>query len=317
MQVLSYPFSRTEAISLQSADSALEVQPKSKTEIPIREELTRYRPPGTMKKSVLALSVLGVPIKAFKLIFLAARGGSAPKSLRCFFLNALQSSTHLWGAIADLSSSKSLMSDMGKLGRKRVLSRHTRWSAATQTTRCRVLSWRALQVWIKNNTSLVWARESSDVDVHDAVPKYQTDGDTSRYRSAHPRKCLRASAGSTQPSPLKPVRQSNFELGVITVLEIVTYISDTCIFRRRETSSHRPKQAPSPKQPLVVQLCIANSTKHTNATAAAGESLEFFSNFSGIFVESNGLSAKIVRPDDSGRTFLSIMFLSISSIRFF
>ena len=136
------------------------------------------------------------------------------------------------------------------------------------------------------------------------MPKYQTDGDTSRYRSAHPSKCLRASARSTQPSPLKPVRQSNFELGVtVTVLEIVTYISNTCIFRRRETSSHRPKQAPSPKQPLVVQLCIANSTKHINAAAAAGESLEFFSNFSGIFVESNWFE----RENHSTRTVADVL----------
>ena len=51
--------------------------------------------------------------------------------------------------------------------------------------------------------SLVCARKTSDVDVHDAVPKYQTDGDTSRHRSAHPNKCLRALARSPQPSPLK------------------------------------------------------------------------------------------------------------------
>ena len=53
---------------------------------------------------------------------------------------ASQSSIHLLrGPIAAFSISKSLMSDMEKLGRKRTLSKHTRWSAATQTTRCRVL----------------------------------------------------------------------------------------------------------------------------------------------------------------------------------
>ena len=72
----------------------------------------------------------------------------APGSLEleCCFLNAPQSSIHLRGAIAALSSSKSLMSDMGKLGRKSMLSRHIRWSAATQTSLFRVLGWRALQV---------------------------------------------------------------------------------------------------------------------------------------------------------------------------
>ena len=107
----------TEAISLQStlAESALEVQPKSKTETLLRGEgVTRYRPPGTMKMSDMALLIR-------TLIILVARGRSG--SLRCCFSNAPQSSIHLRGAIAVLSRSKTLMSDMGKLGRKRVLSR--------------------------------------------------------------------------------------------------------------------------------------------------------------------------------------------------
>ena len=135
------------------------------------------------------------------LIVLVARNFSiASASPWCCFSNAQQSSIHLWGAIALLSSSKSLMSDMGKLGRKRVLSRHTRWSAATQTTRCRVLHWKALQVLI---TIIHWFEQRKPpVDIPYAVPKYRTDGETCRYWSAHQSKCLRASARSPQPSPV-------------------------------------------------------------------------------------------------------------------
>ena len=53
---------------------------------------------------------------------------------------------------------------------------------------------------LDSNTSLIWATKASDVDIPYAVIKYRTDEDTCRYRSAHPSKCLRASA---QPSPRK------------------------------------------------------------------------------------------------------------------
>ena len=140
------PSGTTEAISLQSA---LEVYPKSKTEIPLYKELTTYRPPGTIKYSA-ACQCQSTSVGSGSAIVLVVRGRSiASRSLmRCCFSNAPQSSIHLRGAIAAFSSSKSLISDMGKLGRKRVLSRHTRWSAATQTTRCRVVGWRALHVLI-------------------------------------------------------------------------------------------------------------------------------------------------------------------------
>ena len=63
---------------------------------------------------------------------------------------------------------------------------------------------------LDNNTSLIWASKFSDVDIPYAVPIYRMDGETSRYRSAHPREFFRASAGPLQPSPLKSVRHSNF-----------------------------------------------------------------------------------------------------------
>ena len=56
--------------------------------------------------------------------------------------------------IAAFSISKILMSDIGKLRRKMALSRHTRWSAASQTTLCCVQGWRALQVLIMYLTDL-------------------------------------------------------------------------------------------------------------------------------------------------------------------
>ena len=45
-----------------------------------------------------------------------------------------------------------------------------------------------LQVLIMYLTDLT--NEDSDFDIPYAVPKYRTDGDTCRYRSAHPSKCL-------------------------------------------------------------------------------------------------------------------------------
>ena len=90
-----------------------------------------------------------ISVRSMSLMILVASGRSfVPGILRCRFSNAPQSSIHLVGARAAFSSSKLLMSDMGKLGRKRVFSRHTRWSAATQTARCRVIRWKALQVLI-------------------------------------------------------------------------------------------------------------------------------------------------------------------------
>ena len=59
---------------------------------------------------------------------------------------------------------------------------------------------------LDNNTSLIWVTKSSDVDIPYAVPKYRMDGETCRYWSAHPNKCLWASARPPQPS----IRHSNF-----------------------------------------------------------------------------------------------------------
>jgi hypothetical protein len=55
---------------------------------------------------------------------------------------------HLSGVLAVFSSCEAFMSDMGKLGRKRELLVDIRWTAASQTTRCHVLGWRALQVLV-------------------------------------------------------------------------------------------------------------------------------------------------------------------------
>jgi hypothetical protein len=99
---------------------------------------TRYRPPGTIKRYELVTF----------LIVLVVRGRSIGSvSLGFRLLNAPQRSIHLRGAIAACSSSKSLISGMGKLGRKRVLLRQTRWRASIQTTRRRVISAKALQVF--------------------------------------------------------------------------------------------------------------------------------------------------------------------------
>ena len=131
---------------------------------------------------------MSTSVKSELSIILVARGRNVvPGSLRCCFSKAPQSSIHLWGAIALLSSSKSLMSDMGKLGRKRVLSMHTRWSAATQTTRFRVLNWRALQVLI---TMLYWFEQrkllmSTYLTQCQNIGRMQKHADTDLYIQAN------------------------------------------------------------------------------------------------------------------------------------
>ena len=73
------------------------------------------------------------------------------------------------------------------------------------------------------------------------MPEYRTDGETRRYRSAHPSTCLRASARSPQPSPLKllkVVRHSNLEctsiphlLSIFNILSLLSFIFDlSCHF---------------------------------------------------------------------------------------
>jgi len=127
------------AINLQSA---LEVCTRSQTKIPLFEWPTRYRPPGTMKRLAVDVDMTGCSI------FLVVLGHIfATESLRCFSY-ATQSSIHLRGPIVACSSFTSVISGMRKLGRKRALSRHTRRRASTHTTRCRVGSWKALQVLI-------------------------------------------------------------------------------------------------------------------------------------------------------------------------
>ena len=136
--------SPTEAISLESA---LEVRPKSnRKSVPgeVVEDcpcITRYRPPGAIKNPLIRIDSsenLGVTLgRSMDL------GSSRSISSRL-----RQKLSHLRGAIAAFSSSKLLMSGMGKLGRNSAFSLITRRSAASQTTRCRVLDWRALQVLI-------------------------------------------------------------------------------------------------------------------------------------------------------------------------
>ena len=67
-----------------------------------------------------------------------------------------------------------------------------------------------------NNKSLIGATKSSDVDIPYAVPKYRRGGETCRYRSAHPSKCLRASALPPQTSLLEIICHSNFQQGDVT-----------------------------------------------------------------------------------------------------
>ena len=86
-----------------------------------------------------------------------------------------------------LFNPKSLVSDMGKLGRKRVLSRHSRWSAATQTTRC------LEELYTTNGfTSLNNKKSKSEqrkLPMSTYLTQWQNVG-----RSADPSKCLRVSA---------------------------------------------------------------------------------------------------------------------------
>ena len=54
-----------------------------------------------------------------------------------------------------------------------------------------------------DNITLKFTVLSNENFIPYAAPKYRTDGETSRYRSAHPREYLRASGGPPQPSPLE------------------------------------------------------------------------------------------------------------------
>ena len=134
---------------------------------------TRYLPPGTIKSELDTIPMI---------LFVRGRRISLSYLKFCFW-NALHSSIHLRGAIAARSSSKTLISGMGKLGRKRVFSRHIRWSTVTQTIRFRVASSRVLQVLI----CLKQPKDSmlSD-DIPCAVPGYRTDEEACRLWSVNP-----------------------------------------------------------------------------------------------------------------------------------
>ena len=71
--------------------------------------LTRYLPPGTIISDGKAFSTFSIN--------LVVRGRSS--SLECCFWSAPQSLIHLRGAVAARSSSKLLISGMGKLGEKK------------------------------------------------------------------------------------------------------------------------------------------------------------------------------------------------------
>lgn len=136
--------SPTDAINLQSP---FEILQKSKTEILpggiLDEYVTRYRPPGTMK---IRHAWNREQIDSSKI--LVCGSSIARWSLTSCASTLRQNSIHLVGAIAVFSSSESFILDIGKLGRKRALSVHTRKSAASHTTRCLVQGCKALQVLI-------------------------------------------------------------------------------------------------------------------------------------------------------------------------
>ena len=77
-----------------------------------------YLPPGTMKIK-LEDQIL------FSKILVVRECGISALLKPLEFCRALQISIHLRGAMAARSSSKSLISGIEKLGRKRALSRHT------------------------------------------------------------------------------------------------------------------------------------------------------------------------------------------------
>ena len=154
-----------------------------------------YRPPGTRKIYGMGC----IMAKSTGIIFLVIRGHSIASesgSPGSCFLNAPKSPIHLCGAVAACSSSKSLISGMGKLGRKRVLSRHTRWSAVTQTTRCRVVSSKALQIFICSPATWATKRSSMyriDINIPCAVPRYRLDKEMCKLWSVNRVEYSRAS----------------------------------------------------------------------------------------------------------------------------
>ena len=96
------------------------VNQRSQMPIPQSDLLTTYRPPGTMKASIRSMDLSDPSNGSW--IILVAVGCSSARG--CFFPRVAQSLIHLRGAIAACSSSSSLILTVGKLDRKRALSRH-------------------------------------------------------------------------------------------------------------------------------------------------------------------------------------------------
>jgi hypothetical protein len=78
----------------------------------------RYRPPGA-SKTRRRLELTPGTTSGFRIILVVIGCSSASKLLECCLANVVQRWIHLWGAIAACSSSTSLISGMGKLGRKK------------------------------------------------------------------------------------------------------------------------------------------------------------------------------------------------------
>ena len=150
--------------------------------------VTMNLPPGTIKNSDLSGSSIVLVVRVFSI---SVKVGSS-------FWSAPQSSIHLRGPIAARSISRSLISGMGKPGRKRLLSRHTRWKTATQTIRWREASSRALQVL----TCFKQTQKKKLILIDDipcAEPIYRTDEEICRLWSVNPMESLQGWA----PVPLR------------------------------------------------------------------------------------------------------------------
>lgn len=120
------------------------------------------------------------------LITLVVRGRNiAPGSLICCFSNASQSSIHLGRAIADFSSSKSLMSKWENLEGKKHFQEIL---DEVQPPRLHFVVCYVAELYKSLKITLHWYEQLPMFDIPYAapVPKYRTDEGTCRYWSEHP-----------------------------------------------------------------------------------------------------------------------------------
>ena len=110
-----------------------------------------------------------------------------------------------------------------------------------------------------DNTSLIWATRTSDIDVPYAVLKYRMDGETCRYWFVHQSKCL---GGSVRPqsSPLKIVRRilNRFRALSSCIWDCIQRELAWSLWTKRKSREHFPSQQSEPIQLSITTKKIEN-----------------------------------------------------------